>query len=338
MGIEQYLRNPEIRRGLLIQALLAALVTAVGFVLSPSHGWLAPGTAALFIALYHILTYRRYRRIAELSQEIDRILHGGEDIRLDAYAEGELAILQSEILKLTVQLREQADALRRDKIYLADSIADISHQIRTPLTSINLLRERLSRPGLAEEQRASLLREMESLLVRIDWLISVLLKIARLDAGTVSLQSQPVPVAELIRRAAATLAVPMDLRGQQLQVCASGGETFTGDLSWSVEALANILKNCMEATPEGGWIRIEAAENPLYTEIVVRDSGPGIDPEDLPHLFKRFYKGKHSGDQSVGIGLALARMIVTRQNGTLQAGNHPEGGAKFTIRFYKSIV
>ena len=160
----------------------------------------------------------------------------------------------------------------------------------------------------------------------------------RLDAGTAKLAHDRVSVQELIRRAAEPLLIPIELRAQTLSVCCPEETAFTGDLQWSVEAVGNILKNCMEHTPEGGEITATAVENAIYTELRIADNGPGIDQEDLPHLFERFYKGRNAGEQSVGIGLALARMIVEEQNGALKAENLRSGGAAFTIRFYKGTV
>lgn len=321
-----------------MHALMTAVFASVGFVFDTVYGLLMLFACLLFSFVHFGFTYRRYQKIASLSQEIDGILHGKESFDLHDYAEGELAILQGEISKLTVQLREQAAALRQDKVFLADSIADISHQIKTPLTAINLLVSRLSNPKLAETQRTRLLKEIEMLLSRIDWLISALLKMAKLDAKTANLQREPVPVAEVIQRAAATLAVPMELREQQLCITMNGNATYTGDLSWSVEAIVNILKNCMDHTPNGGEIRISAQENAIFTEIAISDNGCGIDKDDLPHIFERFYKGRRSGSQNVGIGLALARAIVTNQNGTIKAENNQDGGARFTVRFYKGVL
>jgi signal transduction histidine kinase len=196
----------------------------------------------------------------------------------------------------------------------------------------------LSKPGLPDERRIKLVKELEWLLSRIDWLVSTLLKISRFDAGTVTLKRGTVPVAELLKRSAALIAIPMELREQKIEIRMKGGETYTGDLSWSVEAIENIVKNCMEHTQNGGTISIDCLENALYTEIVISDNGRGIDKEDLPHMFERFYKGNNSGSQNIGIGLALARMIIINQNGTIKAENNIGGGARFTVRFYKSKV
>lgn len=280
---------------------------------------------------------RRYRAIARLSNSIDRILHGQDEILFTDSREGELAILTSEVTKMTVRLREQTDALAADKVRLTDAIADISHQLRTPLTSMNLTVSLLSEDGLSDERRLRLTRDLSRSLRRIDWLIDALLKISKIDAGTVGFRSERVSVAELIRRAAAPLMIPMELRGQEIRVHADS-EEYTGDMQWSVEAIGNILKNCVEHTPEGGSIEISSTENALFTEIVISDSGAGFTPGDIPHLFERFYRGKNADAASVGIGLALARTVITAQNGTVAASNGKNGGAQFTVRFYKNIV
>lgn len=331
-------RNPEVNRQLLLYLILTGVFTGVGAFINLYFSAGIFVVCITFTLLHIVAVYRRYEKISGFSREIDCILHGKETINLSEYSEGELAILQNEVSKLTIQLREQAENLKKDKIFLTDSIADISHQIRTPLTSLNLIVSLLSKPGLTDERRFKLVREAQALLSRIDWLISTLLKMSKLDSGNANLTSETVDVKDLIGRAAASIAIPMELREQQLVTNYENDPTFTGDLQWTVEAVENILKNCMEHTPRGGIITVSASENGIYTEIVIRDNGIGIDKEDLPYLFERFFKGKNSSDQSFGIGLALARMIIVNQNGTIKADNNPTGGAAFTIRFYKSVV
>ena len=172
----------------------------------------------------------------------------------------------------------------------------------------------------------------------MDWLIEELLKMAKLDAGTVSMKKKTVNVSDLLKKSVQDFLIPMELREQNLVIDCTDMVSLRGDEYWLREAVGNIVKNCMEHTPAGGEICIRAAENHLYTEITVSDNGAGIDKEDLPHIFERFYKGKNSADSSVGIGLALARMIVVAQEGTLSATNRINGGAKFEIRFYKGTV
>ena len=132
------------------------------------------------------------------------------------------------------------------------------------------------------------------------------------------------------------MAIPMDLRNQHL-IMNCKEERFDGDLIWTAEALGNILKNCMEHTPEGGTITVTAEETALYTQITVEDTGSGFDPKDIPHLFERFYKGSNASQTSYGIGLALAKTIIATQDGTIQARNR-SNGAKFIIKFYKQVI
>lgn len=330
------LKNKEVRKTLILQIIVALASILISHLIDERAGIVALIFSSLLILIYYISTYKRYKRIASLASDINKVLHGDNSISLENYSEGELAILHSEIYKMTVRLREQQNNLINDKKYLADSIADISHQIRTPLTSINLLVQLLSAPNLTDERRQELTHELYGMLSRIDWLITTLLKISKLDAGTVTFKKEKVSLQTLINKSCCTLLVPIELRGQELVINANGD--FVGNLSWTCEAIGNIVKNCMEHTQEGGKIEIDSSENALYTEIIIKDNGTGIAKEDMPHIFERFYKGKDSDDKSFGVGLALSRMIITSQKGTVKAENNNPHGAKFTIRFYKGIV
>lgn len=328
-------KNPELRRESYLYALTALLFGALGLLISPAAGLLGFGAVLFGGGLHWLFQRRRYREIAALSRSIDRILHGQEQL-LDDSNEGELAILHSEIRKMTVQLRDAADQLQQDKEALSQALADISHQLRTPLTSINLTVSLL--PGAREdEQRLRLTRELKRALERIDWLVETLLKLSKLDAGVVRFEPVQITAAALTEQAVRNLRIPMELQEQRL-LLELGDTVLHLDPAWSAEALGNVLKNCVEHTPAGGIIAVSARQTPIYTEITVRDTGPGIDPEDLPHLFERFYRGKDASEHSIGIGLALARQIIAAQDGTIQAANAPEGGAKFTVRFYMGTV
>ncbi|MBQ1675274.1 MAG: HAMP domain-containing histidine kinase [Oscillospiraceae bacterium] len=332
------LRNPDYRREWIVYtAVTAALALAGLLAVSPLGGALVLLCGAALGGTHAVFTRRRYRAIGELSRQMDAILHGQESLRIDENEEGELSILRSEVQKMTLRLRENADALRSDKRYLTRTIEDIFHQLRTPLTAMNLEVSLLRAEELPYERRLELTRELKKQLRHVNWLVETLLKMSQLDAGTMSLRSDSVAVRELLEKAAAPLAIPMELRGQTLCVKV-GKERFTGDLRWSAEALGNILKNCAEHTPEGGTVTVTAEETPIFTQIVVHDTGPGFDPADIPHLFERFYRGTTAGDGSIGIGLAMSRMVIAAQNGTVTADNPPDGGARFTIRFYKSII
>lgn len=332
-----FFRNPEIKKSFLFFSILTLSATVFAFIFESRYGIFTFILCLIFSLSHFVITYKRYRKIAKLSDKIDRILHGDKFIDLNEYSEGELSILQDEIQKLIIRLKEQTEMLKKDKVYLADSLADISHQIRTPLTSINILLSLLSKSEISYKRRQELVNEIEVLLSRIEWLISALLKMSRLDAGTATLQCKTVLVSELIKLSIAPITIPLELRKQEIELNMDGDETYEGDLSWSVEAIGNILKNCMENTQKGGEIIIQVEENPIYTEIIISDNGPGIDKDDLPHLFERFYKGKNASGQSVGIGLALARTIIIGQNGSIKAENKNNGGARFIVRFYKKL-
>lgn len=358
------IRNPEIKKSLLLQLVLAILAVTMGWLHDIYTALCLLLFSVIYMLIHYLFTVKRYRQLKQLSLELDSMLHNNTPIEFQRYHEGELSILESELSKMTLRLSEQATALAHDKQFLADSMADISHQIRSPLTSSNLILSLLMEQELPSDRRRQLLRELTQLLSRIDWLVESLLKMSKMDAGTVTFKSKPVLVTELIRQAAEPLLIPMELREQTLNIMPAelrqqtadnlsaeqpqqhsntaeinkpeNTPQFCGDFAWSTEAVLNILKNCMEHTPIGGQIQVTFSQNAIFTEIVIEDNGPGFDKEDLPHLFERFYKGKNASENSIGIGLALARMIVTQQNGTLKAENRPEGGAKFVMKFYRN--
>ncbi len=290
--------------------------------------------AAAFGILFFRFTRGRYQRIAELSEQIDLVLHYGERMEISREEEGELSILQSEITKMTQRIREQNDALRREKKYLADSLADIAHQLRTPLTSLSLILSLLENAEDHKEQRR-LLGEGEKLFSQVDWLLTSLLKLSRLDAGIVDFKTEDIQVEKLMESALQPLLIPMELHCITLIKNIPENIQIYGDIGWLSEAVRNILKNCMESAGDGGRIEICCRDTLLYTEVTIHDSGAGFEPEELRHIFDRFYRGKKENASGYGIGLALSKTIIVRQGGTLTAKNHPEGGAFFTVRFPK---
>lgn len=314
----------------LLYLVFALILFFFGLSLSFSAAMLVIFTAFCGAVFCTFFLRLRRRRLKELAVDMDKLLHGDYHVRFKNYEEGETEIVANELAKITDTLQTQAEKLKNEKKDLADSIADISHQIRTPLTALTLTLETMG--GREETLKAKQLTR------RIEWLIEALLKLSKLDAGTVKFQKEKVLVSQLVKEAATPFEILMDLHAQTMDTSkVSPDATFFGDPSWSAEAIGNVLKNCIEHS-EGGKIWISAQENAIYTEIVLEDNGAGIDPEDLPHLFERFYKGKNSGDNSVGIGLALTRAILTAQNGTVFAENRREGGARFVLRIYKGIV
>lgn len=328
--------NKELQRGIWLLVAVTVILTTVGFCISPVCGCLVLLSCILISGVHLSTEFYRYRRLQKMSDDLDNLLISGTPLPIREYEEGELSILANQIQKITLRLTEAAEAVKEDKVYLADSLADISHQLRTPLTAMNLTATMLRSKALSHERQIGLVKELQGLLTRTEWLVESLLKLSKLDAGTATLAKDDITVKSLIDRASELLAIPMDLRNQSLAIqCAN--EIFCGDLIWTAEALGNILKNCMEHTPDGGTITVTAEETALFTQITVEDTGPGFEEKDIPHLFERFYKGVNASETSYGIGLALARMVITAQNGTIQAMN-TDSGAKFVIKFYKQVI
>lgn len=330
------LRNSELRRSVCITAAFTAVFALTALFINSLCAVLVLLTGAAAIAVVLASGAARYRKIERLTMDIDRVMHGDNSVNIRESKEGELFVLQNEIRKMLLCLREQNEQLNKSRVFLADSIADISHQLRTPLTSINLVLSLLSDPCLESGKRARLLKELSRLISKTDSLVTALLKISKIDAGAVEFDKSEIFVGELIRKAAEPLEIQLELKEQTL-LTDIHGETVTGDLAWLSEAVGNILKNCMEHTPAGGTISVKANCTPIFTQIIIKDSGSGFDENDLPHIFERFYKGKNSSDMSFGIGLALAQLIVTSHGGVIRAKNSESGGAEFDVRFYPAL-
>jgi signal transduction histidine kinase len=313
---------------------LAAIASAVGFATDIAAGVLVLASSAAFGAVFFAFTRARYRNLAHIVKQIDLVLHNADRIELDDFDEGELSILKNEITKMTVRIREQNDALKKEKKHLADSLADIAHQLRTPLTSADIILSFL-REDIDEKDRRAFASEMGDLLAGMDWLITSLLKLSRLDAGVVEFQRERIKVSDLIEVAVRPLQIPMELRGVRLRTDILPEAAICGDTGWLAEAMRNIIKNCMENTGEGGSIEIACDGRAQFTELSVRDSGAGFEGEDLPRLFDRFYRGKGAPAAGYGIGLSLSKTIIEHHGGTVKARNHPDGGAVFTVRFPK---
>ena len=329
------LRNREIRQFAGLFLVITMMAAAAGiFLAGPAAGALILILAACYGAAFFRFTRKRYRRIARMSEQIDLVLHDQDRLYAAEEEEGELSVLQSEIGKMTLRIREQNRALQKEKEHLADSLADIAHQLRTPLTSVNLILSLLE-GNPEEDRRRELFMELEDLLVRVDGLITSLLKLSRLDAGIIVFQKEPVEVKELIDAALRPLRIPMDLHDVIVRTEIPDDACMEGDPDWLAQAVQNILKNCMESAGDHGAVEILCEDTPLFTGIRIHDSGPGFEEDELHRLFERFYRGKDTKTSGYGIGLALSKSIITGQGGTVSARNHPEGGAVFLIRFSK---
>jgi len=296
------------------------------------------GVSLFLISCTLIFTKWRYLEIEKLSGYLRQITSGDFTLDVRDNHEGELSILKSDIYKVTRMLSEHGTLLQEDKAKLTNAISDISHQLKTPLTSMMVMVDLLRDPQLAENKRVEFTRNIQVQLERMEWLVSSLLKLSKIDAGTIAFKKEPVMVKELVKRAVEPLLVPMDIKLQNLNIDGDENAAFTGDFNWSAEALINILKNCVEHTDEGGEISISYYENALFTEISIRDNGKGIPKDDLPYIFKRFYKGKNANDDSVGIGLAMASSMIKSQKGDIEVTSEIGVGTLFQIKFYKQVI
>lgn len=283
-------------------------------------------------------TFMRYREIARLSDYLTRIREGNYWLDVRDNREGELSILKNDIYKMTLTLSEQAELLKKDKKYLADSLADISHQLKTPLTSIIMMTDLLSDGDLPEEKRREFTEVIHSQLSRIEWLVSSLLKLSKIDAGAIRFRRDRLPVGDVVRRAVQPLGILMELREQRLLLEGDASIHILGDEPWLAEAIYNIVKDCVEHTDTGGTIRITWTDNPLHTGLTIEDDGNGISPEDLPHIFERFYKGKDASPESVGIGLAMAKAILLNHDADISVQSEYGKYTRFTIHFFKQVL
>ncbi|NLM73968.1 MAG: HAMP domain-containing histidine kinase [Clostridiaceae bacterium] len=331
-------RNREIRI-YIFSLLLVILVGAIAcFMIKPAAGTIFLSASLLIAVISIVFTRWRYIQIEKLSNYLNRIADGDYSIDLRDNREGELSILKNEIYKVTVTLREQAALLKQDKIFLANAISDISHQLKTPITSMVVMTDLISDENLPEEKRREFVRNIQSQLERLQWLVSSLLKLSKIDAGTIEFKKDPVKVRKLIDKSLEHLLIPMELKEQSLEINGDENVEFIGDFNWSCEAVSNIIKNCIEHTPQGGRIGIEYCETSLYTIIRIYDNGEGIHRDDLPYIFNRFYKGKNSSKESIGIGLAMSKSIIESQGGTIEAESHKGKGTQFILKFHKGVV
>lgn len=281
----------------------------------------------LFAAVFFWRNERENRRIRALADYLEQV-NMGKAVVLSASGEDEFAKLEDEIYKTVTALYQTREAAVRAKDDFAQNLSNIAHQIKTPITAISL-----SVQTMKKECGKSCPEQIQKQLLRLTRLEEALLVLSRLDAGALLLQREEIDVFTVLVLAADNLQELLAESGTRIDIPELGETAIRADLDWTMEAVINLMKNCMEYNP-GGTIYCTYGQNPLYTEILIRDEGPGFAKEDIPHLFERFYRGKNAGGGGIGIGLALAKEIIERQNGVIHAKNMPQGGACFEIRFY----
>lgn len=336
-----------------IFATMLAVISVAAYVFASTQVFFwCLGISAAALCFFAFTSWQRRREIKRLTEEIDEVLNGGRPITLADYRENDVAVLANTLQKTTEKLARLTRLLSEEKTALADALADISHQIRTPLTAAELSLATIERTTNAAERKLQF-RQLEVLLERISWLVTALLKMAKADAGALPFDKQQLSAAEVVRHAIKPLELAAELRAVEIILSLDVNATFTGDAIWCAEAIENIVKNALEATPAGGAIKITAKQDSLACRIFIEDTGSGISTEDLPHLFERFYRGARAGEDAsaefgevsspankgFGIGLSLSKALIDAQGGTLRAENLADGtGARFTITFAKTVI
>lgn len=257
------------------------------------------------------------------------------DLELKANSEDEMSQLQSEIYKTTVMLREQADNSQKDKENLKQSLSDISHQLKTPLTSIMvMLDDIIEDENMPEDIKRDFLNDIRRSSSGISFLVQSILTLSKLDANSIVLKSKTENVKKILDECVKNTAVLAEIKGVETSVECDDSLTLDCDFRWLSEAITNIVKNCIEHTNDGGFVRLKGEKTSLCTKITVTDNGCGIDKGDLPHIFERFYKGRNRDENSVGIGLALAKTIIEKSGGSIYADSEVGKGTIFTIMIF----
>lgn len=267
-------------------------------------------------------------RIKTLTDYLEKVNSGSGGVLLQT-GEDDFSKLQDEIYKTVTALYQTRDAALMAKHNFAENLYNIAHQIKTPITSISL-----SAQMMKGETSSKYPRQILRQLSRLTHLEEALLLLSRIDAGTLPMERKEVDIYTVLTLAADNLQELFSEEGISVDILESGQAAIHADMEWTMEALMNILKNCMEHTPSGGAVHCAYKQNPIYTQIQVWDTGAGFVKEDIPHLFERFYRGQNAKSGGIGIGLALSKEIIECQNGTVGARNLPDGGACFEIRFY----
>lgn len=291
-------------------------------------------TLAVVFILYMKHRDKKIDGIIEYIQEINRKNYA---LKIYDNTEDDFSNLRNELYKITILLKEQALNSCKAQEAIQASVSDISHQLKTPLTSISIMLDNIAEnPNMEPETKNKFIHEIRRQMDWMNWLIISLLKLSRLDANAVELKQETIQVENLIQEVEKNLAIGLEVKNQQFIQQGEKEASFKGDWNWQVEALTNIIKNGMEHTKEGKKIYIRWEENVFYTKIEIQDEGEGIPKEEIKHIFERFYRGKNATENSIGIGLALAKSIIEKQNGFVRVKSVPTKGTTFEIKYMKN--
>lgn len=284
--------------------------------------------ALIFLTTFLLWRHREITHIKILTEYLEKVNTGSGGVLLQT-GEGEFSKLQDEIYKTVTELRQTRDTALKAKSNFAENLYNIAHQIKTPITSISLSLQMMQENPVSDH-----LEQIRRQLSRLTHLEEALLLLSRIDAGILSLEPEDADVFTILTLAADNLQEMFSEADVSVDIPESGEMAIHVDMEWTMEAIMNVLKNCMEHTSPGGTVHCSCEQNPLYTQIRIWDTGSGFAKEDIPYLFERFYRGQEVKGDGIGIGLAISRAIIERQNGTITARNLTNAGACFEIRFY----
>ena len=289
----------------------------------------------LMITTFFIYSRKREKNINEITEYIRQINKKNYELKLDSISEDELSILKNEIYKTTVMLKEAAENSKKDKVNLKKSLEDISHQIRTPLTSIIIMLDNIiENQNMDEKTKNNFIREIKRNIININFLVENILKLSKLESNTIEYKKEKVNLITIIEDSIKNVSLLCDLKNIKIIVTGEKNIKILCDIKWQIEAITNILKNCIEYSKENQKIYIEYSQNNVYTKVTIKDFGEGISAKDLPNIFDRFYKGKNSSMNSIGIGLALSKSILEEDNGNINVTSSNKSTI-FTIKYYK---
>lgn len=293
-------------------------------------------TGITLIFLFEIYRRNRKKQIDMLTQYVEKVSQKQYILDIDECSEDELNKLKNELYKITVMLKEEAENSKKQKEALADSVSDISHQLKTPLTSILIMLDNLSQSNNMDEiTREKFINEIARQIESMNWLVISLLKLSKLDAGVIEFQNEKINIKEMIKEIISNLEIISEIKNVKIKISSNKEAYFIGDYNWNKEAIQNIVKNAIEHTKENTEIDVNIEENDVYTSISITDNGEGISNEDLKHIFDRFYKSKNSAENSFGIGLSLSKSIIEKQNGYIQVETEQGKGTTFIIKYVK---
>ena len=279
---------------------------------------------------------KKKAKIHKIIEYIEEINKKNYSLKIEDNTDDMFSKLRNELYKITIMLKEEAENAQKEKIGLARSLGDISHQIKTPLTSISIMLDEIKEnENMDVETRKKFLFEISRQIEQINFLVISLLKLSKLDANAIEFENEKYDLVMLAKETIKNLEIPLEIKEQKIVIEAKEKSLVTGDYKWTLEAITNIVKNCIEHTGMGKNIYIEIKNSELYIELNISDEGTGISEKDLKHIFERFYKGENSSENSFGIGLSLAKTILEKQNATIKCFSKLGEGTTFKIRFYR---